>query len=115
MQEMIIPLNWEFLDPLLDNIDSELTQDRFPTVLRRRAQLVVEELFRALMDADGAAQGRLRFLRTDRQSFVLQYRNAQGPLAPPSAMLYALQGSAAIYGVKMQLLEGSCTVTVGVK
>ncbi len=115
MQEMIIPLNWEFLDPLLDYIDSTLAQDRFPTVLRRRAQLVVEELFRALMDADSAVQGRLRFLRTDRQSFVLQYRNAQGPLVPPSAMLHALQGSAAIYGVKMQLQEGSCTVTVGVK
>ncbi len=115
MREMIIPLDWEYIDMLLNHIDLALTQDRFPTVLRIRAQLIVEELFRALMDADGAADGKLRFFQTGHQVFVLQYRNAQGPLVIQTAMLEALQGSNATYGVKMQLQEGSCTVTVGVK
>ncbi len=115
MREMIIPLNWEYIDTLLENIDSELTRNGFPTVLRMRAQLVVEELFRALLDTEGFETGRLRFAYDGHQSFALQYRNGDGPLKPYTGTLLALAGTPAVYGVKMQLLEGSCTVTVGIR
>ena len=78
MSEIIISLDWEYLDDLLEYIDNKLTWCNFPTILRMRAQMVAEELFQALMRTEDAAQTRMRCTNPDQKTILLQYRSPPG-------------------------------------
>lgn len=115
MKEMIIPLGWEYIDELLERIDRHLMSARMPTILRMRTRVLTEELFYALLSAEGAQTGRLRCTCPAPTQIRLQYRNERGPLEPDLSVLENLLEGAVGYGVKATLEFGSCTLTVGVR
>ena len=115
MPEIIISLNWEYLDDLLEYIDNKLTWNNFPTILRMRAQMVAEELFQALMRTEDADQTRMRCTNPDQKTILLQYRSPQGPAKPDVNLIETLVKAGVLYGVKVQFAEGNCTLTVGEK
>ena len=115
MSEIIISLDWEYLDDLLEYIDNKLTWCNFPTILRMRAQMVAEELFQALMRTEDAAQTRMRCTNPDQKTILLQYRSPQGPAKPDVHMIDTLVKAGVLYGIKVQFAEASCTLTVGEK
>ena len=47
MDERVIPLSWTHLESMTETIDRQLSTWDVPTVLRLRAQVVLEELFSA--------------------------------------------------------------------
>lgn len=115
MQEIIIPLNWEHLNDLLEYIDDRLTRSGFPTILKMRAQMLVEELFQALMQTDDVDRTKVRCTQPNQQSILLQYRSPNGAVAPDVSMIEMLIGAGIAYGVKAQFAEASCTLTIGEK
>lgn len=115
MKEMIIPLGWEYIDELLERIDRHLMSARIPTILRVRTRVLTEELFYALLAAEGAQTGRMRCTCPAPNQIRLQYRNERGPLEPDVSVLEGLLDGAVGYGVKAQLELGSCLFTVGVR
>ena len=115
MHELIISLGWEFIDELLEHINHRLLTAGFPTILRLRAQVVVEELFAKLMETEGAKTARLRCTYPASNTVLLQYRNEKGSLDPDLTLLQSLLENDATYGVKATFTDTSCTITVGVK
>ena len=115
MQEIIIPLNWEHLNDLLEYIDDRLTRSGFPTILKMRAQMLVEELFQALMQTDDVDRTKVRCTQSDQKTILLQYRSPNGAVAPDVSMIEMLIGAGIAYGVKAQFAEASCTLTIGEK
>lgn len=115
MQELIISLGWEYIDELLEHMNHQLLTVGFPTILRLRAQVVVEELFSELMATEGAKTARLRCTYPAPNTVLLQYRNEGGSLNPDLTLLHHLLASPAAYGLKAAFTDTSCTITVGVK
>lgn len=115
MQEIIIPLNWEHLNDLLEYIDDRLTRSGFPTILKMRAQMLVEELFQALMQTDDVDRTKVRCTQPNQKTILLQYRSPNGAVAPDVSMIEMLIGAGIAYGVKAQFAEASCTLTIGEK
>ena len=115
MQEMIISLDWEYLNDLLEHIDDCLIRSGFPTILRMRAQMLVEELFQALMQTDDVDRTKIRCTQPDQKTILLQYRSPNGAVAPDVSMIEMLINAGIAYGVKAQFAEASCTLTIGEK
>ena len=115
MHELIIPLKWEYLDGLLEHINTQLINSRFPTILRLRAQAVVEELFYSLLSFEDVQTARLRCTYPTPQSIMLQYRNEKGALTPDLAVSQRFLSGKSTYGIKAEFSAGSCTITVGEK
>lgn len=115
MQEVIIPLNWGHIDELLNQIEQQLSFKQFPTILRMRAQMVVEELFSVLIAAEGAQTARMRCTFPAPKRILLQYRNEKGPITPDLTVLRNLLDHSCTYGVNAQFADGSCTIMVGEK
>lgn len=115
MKEMIIPLGWEYIDGLLEQIDRHLVSASMPTILRMRTRVLTEELFSSLMVAEGAQSGRLRCTCPAPNQVCLQYRNERGPLAPDLQVLEDLLKDSVGYGVKARIDDGSCIFAVGVR
>ena len=115
MQEIIIPLNWEHLNDLLEYIDDRLTRSGFPTILKMRAQMLVEELFQALMRTDDVERTKIRCTQPTPKTILLQYRSPKGAVEPDVSMIHVLVDAGIAYGVKVQFAEASCTLTVGEK
>lgn len=115
MPEVIIPLSWGRVDELLNHIESYLSTKQFPTILRMRTEMVVEELFSALIAAEGAQTARMRCTYPAFQKVLLQYRNEKGPITPDLTVLGNLLNHSCTYGVKAQFADGSCMITVGEK
>ena len=115
MLEVIIPLDWMHIDELLDHIERQLSAKQFPTILRMRTQMVVEELFSALIAAEGAQTARMRCTYPAAKNVQLQYRNENGPLTPDHTVLNHLLEHSCTYGIKAQFATGSCMITVGEK
>ena len=90
MQEIIIPLNWEHLNDLLEYIDDRLTRRGFPTILKMRAQMLVEELFQALMQTDDVDRTKVRCTQPNQKTILLQYRSPNGAVAPDVSMIEML-------------------------
>ncbi len=115
MNEKIIPLEPEYLNGLLRQIDEHLLASQLPTVLRMRTNTLVEELFSALMLTQGAQSARMRATFPAPDQVRLQYRNERGPLEPDLRMLERLLRGILGYGVKAKLENGSCTFLVGAR
>ena len=115
MNEKIIPLELEYLNALLRQIDEHLLASQMPTVLRMRTKTLVEEMFSALMLTQGAQTGRMRATYPAPEQVRLQYRNERGPLEPDLSMLRRLLQGILGYGVKAKFESGSCTFTVGAR
>lgn len=115
MNEKIIPLELEYLNALLRQIDERLLASQLPTVLRMRTNTLVEELFSALMLAEGAQTARMRATYPAPNQVHLQYRNERGALKPDLSMLQRLLQGILGYGIKAKFENGSCTFTVGVR
>ena len=60
MKEFIISLGWNRLDSITEFVDRQLIREGVPTILRLRAQLVLEECFSAAMAASGADTAQIR-------------------------------------------------------
>ena len=115
MKERIIPLQWEYIDELLEQIDRHLMAARMPTILRMRARVMTEELFYSLTSAEGAQTGRLRCTCPAPNQIRLQYRNERGPLMADFGVLKSLLSGVSGYGIKAEFEAGCCTFTVGVR
>lgn len=115
MSEIIIPLDWGHIDEMLNHIEQQLSSKQFPTILRLRTQMVIEELFSSLMATEGAQTGRMRCTYPAPQQILLQYRNEKGPLVPNLTVLHNLLADSCTYGVKARFADGNCTITVGEK
>lgn len=115
MKERIIPLQWECIDELLEQIDRHLMSARMPTILRMRTRVLTEELFYSLVSAEGAKTGRMRCTCPAPNQVRLQYRNERGPLEPDLDVLKSLLSGTSGYGIKGEFERGGCTFTVGVR
>lgn len=113
MGEQMIPLSWAYLESMTEAIDIQLSAWEVPTVLRLRVQVVLEELFSALMEAGQGRQGRLRCSWPAPRILRLQYRVAPEGTAPRLEGLSALVGEQCTYGLKVEIGEDCCTVRVG--
>ena len=113
MGEQIIPLSWAHLESMTETIDRQLSTWDVPTVLRLRAQVVLEELFSALIEAGQGGQGWLRCSWPAPCTLRLQYRIAPERPAPRLEALAALTGEQCTYGLKVEMGENCCTVRVG--
>ena len=113
MGERVIPLSWAYLESMTESIDAQLSAWGVPTVLRLRVQVVLEELFSALMETGQGSQGRLRCSWPAPCILRLQYRVAPEGPAPRLEGLSALVGERCTYGLKVELGENCCTVRVG--
>lgn len=115
MNELIISLGWEYIDELLEHMNHQLLTAGYPTILRLRAQVIVEELFSELMATEGAKTARLRCTYPAPNTVLLQYRNEKGSLNPDWTFLNQILSAPGSYGVKASFTDTSCTITVGVK
>ena len=113
MDERVIPLSWTNLESMTESIDIQLCAWDVPRVLRLRVQVVLEELFSALMEARRGGQEWLRCSWPAPRTLCLHYRLA--PEGPPPSLegLSALAGERCTYGLKVELGENCCTVRVG--
>ena len=113
MDEQVISLSWANLDSMAETIDGQLCAWNVPTVLRLRVQVVLEELFSALMETGQGGQGWLRCSWPAPRTLCFQYRTGPEGPAPRLEALSALSGERCTYGLKVELEEGRCTVRVG--
>ncbi len=113
MDERVIPLSWTYLESMTESIDIQLCAWGVPTVLRLRVQVVLEELFSALMEVRQGGQEWLRCSYPAPRTLCLQYRLA--PEGPPLRLegLSALAGEQCTYGLKVEPGEDCCTIRVG--
>ncbi len=115
MNEFIIPLAWNRLDSLNEFVDRSLERQMIPTILRLRTQLVLEEFFSAAMAAPGAETAAVRCTLPAPRTVLFQCRSTRPDFAADLKDLLALSSSDCTYGLKLQLSENSCQVTVGQK
>ena len=113
MGECMIPLSWAHLDRMEESIDILLGTWDTPTILRLRAQMVLEELFSALMERQEGGKGWLRCSCPAPRTLLLQYRTGPGAQEPDLAGLAALSRESCTYGLKVELGRGACTLLVG--
>lgn len=110
MDERVISLSWPNLNAMAESIEIQLCAWSVPTVLRLRVQVVLEELFDALMEA---GQARLRCVCPAPRTLCLQYRLAPGGQPPRLDGLLALAEEPCTYGLKVELGDHCCTIKVG--
>lgn len=113
MGERVIPLSWAHLESMTEAIDLQLYAWDIPTVLRLRVQVILEELFSALMEVRQGGQEWLRCSWPVPRTLCLQYRIAPEGPEPRLEELLALARERCTYGLKVELGENSCTVQVG--
>ena len=115
MKEFIISLGWNRLDSITEFVDRQLIREGVPTILRLRAQLVLEECFSAAMAASGADTAQIRCSFPAPRTVLVQCRSAQPDFSPDWSDLNALDSAACTYGLKLALSEKDCQITVGQK
>ena len=113
MGELIIPLSWSELDAVTDFIDRGLAAQGFPTILRLRAQMVLEEIFSAALASPGAREARLRCALPAPRTIQVQCRSQQAGFAPDWSDLKALTEGGSTYGLKLTPLSDGWTILVG--
>ena len=113
MNEFIIPLSWSALDGMTQFVDRRLRMEEMPTVLRLRTQMVLEELFSAVIAAPGADTAKMRCTFPEPRTVLVQYRSARADFAPDLSDLRGLDGSSCTYGLKLSLAPGECRIRVG--
>lgn len=113
MDERVIPLSWTHLESMAESVDIQLCAWGVPTVLRLRVQVVLEELFSALMEARQGGQEWLRCSWPAPRTLCLRYQTAPDGPAPRLETLSALAGERCTYGLTVELGENCCTVRIG--
>lgn len=115
MEERTVPLQLAYMDELLDVIDNRLFSQEVPTVLRIRAGILAEELFRAAEAAQNAGSGVIRCVFPEPLVVVLQYKEGSAPLEPELSTVQLLNENACTYGVEASFRRGTCTLEIGKK
>lgn len=113
MDKWIISLSWANLESMAESIDVQLCSWSVPTILRLRVQVILEELFAALIEVRQGGQEWLRCSWPAPRTLCLQYRLAPGGQPPRLEGLSALAKERCTYGLKVELGENCCTVQIG--
>lgn len=113
MGEQIISLSWAELDTATDFVDRGLAAQGFPTILRLRTRMVIEEIFSAAFASPGAQQAKMRCSLPAPRTVCIQCRSVQAAFAPDWSDLKALAGSGATYGLKLAEEADGWTILVG--
>lgn len=113
MGEHIISLSWDRLDSLLAFADRRLAAQGFPTILRLRVQMVLEELFSSALATPGAQSARMRCSLPAPNTLLIQCRSAQPDFSPDWGGVKVLDGEASTYGLKLTVDANACTILVG--
>lgn len=113
MGEWVIPLSWAHLESMAESIDIQLSAWNTPTVLRLRVQVVLEELFSALMEVRQGGQEWLRCSWPAPRTLCLHYQIAPEGPSPHLEGLAAMARERCTYGLKVELGKNCCTVLVG--
>lgn len=116
MGERIISLSWAEIDAVMDFLDRGLSAQGFPTILRLRTQMVVEEMFSAALAAPGAEEGKLRCCLPAPRTVQVQFRSARAGFAPDWSGVKALaDNGSSTYGLKLTDNQDGWTILVGEK
>ncbi len=115
MGEKTVPLHLSYMDELLQAIDDRLFSQEVPTVLRIRAGMLAEEVFRAAETAQRAGGGVIRCVFPEPLAVVLQYKEDSAPLEPDFSAVQALNDHACTYGVEASFTRGTCKLEIGKK
>lgn len=115
MGEQIISLSWAELDIATDFVDRGLSAQGFPTILRLRAQMVIEEIFAAALVAAGGEEAKMRCALTAPRTVQIQCRSRRADFAPKWDDLKALMESGSTYGLKLTQSQDGWTILVGEK
>lgn len=115
MGEQIISLSWPELDSATDFVERGLSAQGFPTILRLRAQMVLEEIFFAALASPGAEEAKLRCTLPAPRTVQIQCRSAKAGFAPDWSNLKALADSGSTYGLKLTENQDGWTILVGEK
>lgn len=113
MGEQIISLSWAELDTVTDFIDRGLAAQGFPTILRLRTQMVLEEIFTAALISPGAAEAKLRCSLPAPRTVRIQCRSTQAAFAPDWSEVKSLSESNSTYGLKLTEETDGWTILVG--
>ncbi len=115
MEEKAVPLQLSYMDELLEAIDNRLFTQEVPTVLRIRAGMLAEEMFRAAESAQQAGGGVIRCVFPEPLVVVLQYKEGAAPLEPDLAAVQLLNDHSCTYGVEASFQRGTCKLEIGKK
>lgn len=115
MGEQIISLSWAELDTVTEFVERGLAAQGFPTVLRLRTQMVVEEIFYTALASPGADKAKLRCTLPAPRTVRLQCRSAQPDFAPDWTDLKGLIQNGSTYGLKLTENQDGWTILVGEK
>lgn len=113
MGEQIISLSWAELDTVTDFIDRGLTAQGFPTILRLRTLMVIEEIFSAAAISPGAKEAKLRCSLPAPRTVRIQCRSTQAAFAPDWSEVKSLSGSNSTYGLKLTEETDGWSILVG--
>lgn len=113
MGEQIISLSWAELDAATDFVDRGLTAQGFPTILRLRTQMVIEEIFAAALDSPGAEEAKMRCSLPAPRTVQVQCRSQQSGFAPDWDGLKTLVENGSTYGLKLTQGQDGWTILVG--
>lgn len=115
MGEQIISLSWSELDVATDFVERGLFAQGFPTILRLRTQMVIEEIFSAAIASPGAEGAKMRCCLPAPRTVQIQCRSAQTAFAPDWDGLKALMKTGVTYGLKLTESQDGWTILVGEK
>lgn len=115
MGEQIISLSWSELDAATEFVERGLSAQGFPTILRLRTQMVIEEIFFAAMASPGAEGAKMRCCLPAPRTVQVQCRSHQASFAPDWDGLKALMENGTTYGLKLTESQDGWTILVGEK
>lgn len=113
MGERIISLSWSELDSAIDFVERGLSAQGFPTILRLRTVMVLEEIFSAAMASPGREGGKLRCTLPAPRTVQVQCRSAQAGFAPDWSDLKTLMDGGSTYGLRLTENQDGWTILVG--
>lgn len=115
MGEQIISLSWSELDAVIDLVERGLSAQGFPTILRLRTQMVIEEIFAAALASPGAEGAKMRCTLPAPRTVQLQCRSQHPAFAPEWDEVRALVENGSTYGLKLTEGQDGWAILVGEK